>query len=359
MGHSDRRRETLYAELAELSEAFGPPGHEEEVAEIFRRRLEGLAACRRDRLGSVVAELPGPGPRIMLAAHLDEVGLLVKAVTAEGYLRCVPLGGIWPPVMLGGAFRIKGRRGEVRGVLGAKPPHFMKEEERRQTPQWEGLYIDAGARTGEDALALGLVPGSPAVPDIQPALLPGTGIIMGKALDDRTGVQAIVETARRMAGEKRPGALLVVGTTQEEIGARGARTAASLLHPDVCLVVEGTPADDFPSFPREQAQGVLGRGPQIRIYDPSMIANRALVELAVSEAEDLKIPYQTAVRDGGGTDGGAVHLHGPGVPTLVVGIPVRYAHGPVGLSSLADLELTVELLAAILRRLDAPTVAAL
>jgi len=346
--------------LAELSAAFGPPGHERAVAEIFLGRLGGIATCHRDRLGSVVAELPGGGPRVMLAAHLDEVGLMVKSVTAEGYLSFIPLGSWWPQVLLASGVRLQGRKGEVRGVIGAKPPHFLNENERKGMARIEGMFIDVAAGSRQDVTALGLGPGDPAVPDIVPVSLAGGEVILGKALDDRVGVTAVIEAVRRLNRAGHPNAVLAVGTVQEEVGARGARTVAQMLHPDVCLVVEGAPADDGPGFaPGQTVQGALGGGPQIRIHDPSMIACRALVDLILAEAEAGSIACQVAVREGGGTDGGPIHVTDTGVPTVVIGIPVRYAHSQVGLSSLGDLEKTIELLVAVVRRLDAKTVGGL
>ena len=349
-------RDELIAALGDFSSAFGPPGHENEVAELFRRRLDGTCQFYQDRLGSTVAELPGAGPRVMLAAHLDEVGLMIKAVTPEGYLRFVPLGTWWSQVLLSGMVRVRGRKGEVRGVIGSKPPHFFKENEGRTLMPMEDMFIDVAAGSREEVAALGLGPGDPAVPDISPVQMASGAVLMGKALDDRVGILAISETARHLAGSGHPNALFAVGTVQEEIGGRGARTAAQMLKPDVCLVVEGTPADDSPGFAREMSQGVLGHGPQIRIFDPSMIANRPLVEMAIDAAVSAGLPYQIAVREGGGTDGGPIHVIETGVPTLVIGIPVRYAHSQAGMTSLSDLEQTIQLLTIMVEKLDGQTV---
>jgi endoglucanase len=352
-------REKLQAELARLSAAFGAPGFEREVRQVFRELLGEGFHYQHDHLGSIVAELPGTGPRVMIAAHLDEVGFMIKAVTAEGYLRFVPLGSLWPQVLLSGAVRIRGKLGDVRGVIGAKPPHFQQEKERRELVAVEDMFIDIAAGSSERVKRMGIGPGDPAVPDIAPVVVADGEVMLGKALDCRVGLLAVIETARRLKAAGHPRTLLAAGTAQEEIGARGGKTVAQMLHPDVCLVIEGTPADDGPGFVKHTPQGALGNGPQIRMYDPSMIGNRALIELAVATAEQLGLPYQVTVREGGGTDGGQIHLTGAGVPAMVIGIPVRYAHSQISLCSLADLEKTIDLLTAVVSRLDASVVTGL
>ena len=212
-------RSKLLAELAELSAAFGPPGYEREVADLFQKMLQGTGPYSRDRLGSAIAELPGSSPRIMVVAHLDEVGLMVKTITTEGYLRFVPLGSWWTQVLLSGGVRIKGRLGEVRGVIGSKPPHFLKERERKELLPIEEMFIDIAAGSREGVAAMGIAPGDPVVPDITPTPLRDGEIMMGKAWDDRVGLMAVIEMARRLARVEHPNTVLAVGTAQEELGA--------------------------------------------------------------------------------------------------------------------------------------------
>ena len=197
-------------------------------------------------------------------------------------------------------------RSEVRGVIGSRPPHFVREEERNRLLPIEEMFIDIGAGSRAGAAEMGINPGDPAVPDVAPASIAGGEIFMGKALDDRVGVLTVLEVAKRSARTDHPNTILAVRTVQEEIGARGARTAAQMLHPDLCLVIEGTPADDFPGLARELVQGGLGLGPQIRLFDPSMVGNRPLIDLAAAEARSLGLPYQVTVRENGGTDGGPI-----------------------------------------------------
>ena len=230
---------------------------------------------------------------------------MVKAVTAEGYLRFVPLGNWWPQVLLSGTVRVRGSRGEVRGVIGSKPPHFLREKERKELMAVEDMFIDIAAGSRDGAAAFGVAPGDPVVPDVAPSAVAGGEVIMGKALDDRVGVMAVIEAAKELARADHPNTVYAVGTVQEEVGARGARTAARMLHPDVCLVLEGTPADDWPGHAGELTQGALGRGPQIRMFDPSMIGNRPLINLALAEAEAAR------AKEAGSTDAAGVSTPAP------------------------------------------------
>ncbi len=345
--------------VIELADAFGPSGFEGEVREIFRRQTEAVAEIAYDNLGSIVATHRGgtAGPKILLAAHLDEVGLLIRAIMPNGYLKVVPLGGWWPPTLLAQRVLIRSGRGDHLGVMGAKPPHFLGEEDKNRALKLNDLYIDVGARNAEAVTALGIAVGDPVVPAVATSRLSGTDTFVGKAFDDRIGCAAVIELLRELDGTQ-PNRVCGAGTVQEENGLKGARTLTSLVQPDLCLVLEGPPADDFPD--NSVVQGRLGGGPQIRIYDPSMFANQTLAKLAIAQAEQLGIAYQVTVRESGGTDGSAIQLAGTGgVPTLVLGIPVRYAHSHQGIVALSDLEATIKLLKALLYALDETTVAKL
>ncbi len=231
----------------------------------------------------------------------------------------------------------------------------MVEEERNRQLKITDLYIDVGAGNSAEVAALGIEPGNPVVPAVKAEILSQLGTIVGKALDDRAGCAVIIQVLRGL-NHNHPNLVIGAGTAQEEVGAKGARTITSLVQPDVCLVLEGAPADDFPEA-GSIIQGRLGNGPQIRYFDPSMIANQALANLAIEEAQHLGIPYQVAVREGGGTDGSEIQLQASGgVPTVVIGVPVRYAHSHHGIVSLKDLEATIQLVKSLIQRLDEQTV---
>jgi len=353
-----RQRQALSL-LEAFSQAHGAPGHEEAVRSVFLRELSGRRASF-DRLGSA-ALAPGkdaPGPKVVLTAHMDEVGFLVQDITADGFLRLVPLGG-WPDgVLAAQRLRVLARSTgkEWMGVVAALPPH----QGGQQAASVERAHVDIGARSRESVLALGIRPGDPVVPEGPFATLAEEGLVSGKAFDNRAGMAALVLGARELdeAGGV-PCAVHAVATVQEEVGCRGAVTAARLVDPDVVIVLEGPPADDAPGMHRGESQGALGRGVQIRAYDPTAILSPRLVDLALQVARERGIPHQLTVRRTGGTDARSFQQHGLGVPTIVLGVPARYIHTHQSVLDLADLLACVDLAKALALRLDAATVAGL
>lgn len=342
--------------VMELSNAFGPSGFEGDVRGIFEKNLRDRTEISYDNIGSIIARHQGSTatPKIMLAAHMDEVGLMVRGVLPGGYLKIVPLGGWWAPSLNAQRVLIRSKNGLHFGVIGAKPPHYMKEADRKRQLEIGDLYIDVGATSAEAVTVMGISPGDPVVPAVRAELLGETETILGKGLDDRAGCAALIRVLQEL-DSSHPNLVVGAGTVQEENGTKGARTVAPLVEPDLCLVLEGTPADDFPDA--GLIQGRLGGGPQIRRFDPSMIASPALADLAIQVAREAGIPYQVAVREGGGTDGSVLQLQASGgAPTAVIGVPVRYAHSHQGIISLKDLSATVALVKALLYRLDGATV---
>lgn len=337
--------------VMKLSAAYGPPGEEDEIRRLFWELCPHLP-WRVQRLGNIMAELPGVGehPRVMLAAHMDEIGVMVQTLMDESWGRFVPLGA-WPVhVLPAQRFRFRNALGqEYHGVVGSLPPHFMREDEKNRAPRIEELHLDFGTMNRDDLQLLGIAIGDMGVPDGIPRLFP-SGLILGKAMDDRVGCALLLEVLRRVAVH--PNMLLPVGTVQEEVGSRGIRAAVRHLRPDVLFVLEGAPTDERPGA---SAQTAVGRGPQLRFYDPSMIAHRRMVRWLLDIARKEGIPCQTAVRSSGGTDAGPAHIEGEGIPTVVVGVPVRYAHSHQGFISLQDLEYSIELVSKAVQRLDAQT----
>ena len=340
--------------LKELSEAHGVAGSERTVRSVFCQHVSGEFVG--DRLGGGFVRREGSenAPKILVCGHFDEVGFAVQSFTSEGFIRFSALGGVWPHVVPGNRVRILTDSGkEVVGVIGAKPPHFLSDEERGKLLSLEQMFIDVGARDREDvSQRLGIRLGDTIVFDSPFANLTNSELLVGKAFDNRVGVALAVAAARNLGDGNHPNTVFCGATVQEEVGGRGAAAVARLLDPDVVIVLEGTPADDMPGSAPDTRQGALGKGVQIRLQDPSAIMNRPLVDFIRHVAEEEGIDHQLAVRRSGGTDAKYFQAHGLGVPTAVLGVPVRYPHTANGVVDAEDCVKSLDLLLAVLNRLD-------
>jgi len=345
--------------LKELSEAHGVPGYEEEVASVIARLMAPHGRVSRDRVGSVICQQGDGGPRVMLAAHMDEIGFMVHHVSQEGFLRFLSLGGWWDQVLLGQRVLVKSRQGAVPGVIGAKPPHLLGEEERKKLVELKEMYIDVGARSREEVEALGIRPGDPVVPESTFTVLAGGHTYMGKAFDDRVGVCMMVELLRRLQNEEHPNTVYCVATAMEEVGCRGAKTSCELVDPDVALVLEVDLCGDVPGIKPEESSVQLGGGPSLWLLDARMIPNLRLRDLVMDTAEELGIPLQFSAYTGAASDGSHIHMHGSGVPTVVLGVPTRHIHSHAGIICREDYDRAVELAAAVIGKLDEEAVRAL
>ncbi len=346
--------------LRELTEAHGVSGAEDAVRRLFLRELQGCGTVETDRLGSAAVVRAGQGPRVVVAGHFDEVGFAVQHITAKGFLKLVALGGWWTHTLVAQRVRILTGSGvEILGVIGSTPPHFLGEGTRDKVLPLDQLYVDVGARSRAEVEALGIALGDAVAPDSAFTAMAGGERYLAKAFDNRCGVAAAIQTMRLLQEEVLPCELIAAGTVQEEVGCRGAVTLAALTEPEVALVMEGTPADDTPGMPMEESQGALGSGVQIRVLDPTALMNRRLVALVVATARAEGIPHQVAVRRSGGTDAKSFQFHARGVPCIVLAPPARYIHSHNSVLHLEDYLNTVRLTAAVVRRLDAATVAGL
>jgi len=344
--------------LRRLTLAEGPPGAESAVRAVVRRALEGVGRIECDRLGSIICEKRGRSevPRIQLDSHLDEVGFMVQSIHDDGMLGFVALGSWWEHALLAQRVDILTSAGRVPGVVGSKPPHFLSAEEKKHVLSIDKLYIDMGAQSREEVLERSVQVGDPVVPHAEFLPFSNPRILSAKAFDNRVGVALMIETLRAL-GNDHPNTVFGVGAVQEEVGCRGAGTAVELVRPDAALVLEGTPADDTPGLGFRQA--ILGKGPQLRFFDPSAISNRSFTRLVEEIARKEGIALQLAVRRSGGTDAKAISVHSRGVPTVVLGVPARYIHTHVTLIHLDDYEAARRLILLVLRRLDRATVESL
>lgn len=343
--------------LKELSETHGVPGHEGEIRSVVRRYLEPAGSIDHDRIGSLICRNGESGPRVMLAAHMDEIGFMVKHITEEGFLKFLPLGGWWDQVLLGQRVIIKTHKGDLPGVLGAKPPHVLSQEERKKLVEVKEMYIDIGLSSRAEAEEAGVRLGDPVVPDASFQSLYDGRVFMGKAFDDRVGVALMIETMRHFSSVSHPNVLYGVGTVMEEVGLRGAKTSADLVNPDASIILEADICGDVPGIKPEESNIKLGGGPALVLLEARMIPNLKFRDLAIETARRLNIPLQFSAGLGGSTDGGQIHLHGIGVPTIVLGVPARHIHSHVGFIHRDDYDRALQLITALVEALDADTVA--
>ena len=343
--------------LKDLVEAHGAPGFENDVAKVMATHLAGLGKFSRDRLGSFMCEKRGSsdGPRVMLMGHLDEVAFMVKSVTKEGFVKFLPLGGWWGHVVLAQRLIIKTRNGDVVGVVGSKPPHELLEEDRKKVMMVSEMFIDVGATSDFDVRKrLDIRPGDPIIPDSPFTVMANPNLLLAKAWDNRIGCAIVAQTLKALDGVAHPNTVIAGATVQEEVGLRGAQTSAFKVQPDVAFALDVGIAHDTPGSEGDEK---LGGGPLVVVYDATSIPNRGLLDLVMGTAQKLRIPLQFESVERGGTDAGKFHVTGQGVPSLSLGVPARYIHSHVSIIDRRDLDSTVKLLAAVVKRLDKKTVA--
>jgi len=330
--------------IKKLSNAHGVSGYEDELREIVRGELEGFAdEIRVDSMGNLIATRNGGEPELMLSAHMDEIGFAVKKIDEKGFIRIAPIGGWFSQIALAQRVVLYGKR-KVYGVIGCKPPHLMKEEERKKALDISEMFVDIGAKSKEDVLSLGIDVGTPVAIDREVVLL-ANNRITGKAFDNRVGVAVAIEAFRN---SKTSATLHLVATVQEEVGLKGAKTSAFALEPDVALAIDSCVAADFPGSESAHMDIALGKGAVITVIDASgrgLIVSQTVLKWLKETAEKHGIPYQLEVAEGGTTDASAINLTKSGIPAGVVSIPARYIHSPVEVVDMGDVENAVKLIA--------------
>ncbi len=341
--------------LARCSNAAAPSGFEEEVRGLVKKELGSLTRVAETTAGNIICTL-GPesgAKRVALVAHMDEIGFMVQGVTPDGFLLIVPLGGWWNHTLPSQRVLVHTREGvRIPGQIGTRPPHLLPESQRHQVMPTDALFIDVGASSAEEVAALGIRLGCAVTPDVQMQGLAIPHRWMGKAFDNRAGVYAMIRTMQTLAAEKDELTITAegIGTVQEEVGTRGAR--ALDCPPDLAVILEGPPADDTFGQSGICRQGVLGKGVQVRLFDPTNITPPALADWVLRVAEEEGIPCQPTVRRTGGTDAAAAYPQWHGTPAIVLGVPTRYIHSHNGILDDRDLEACVSLAAAIVRRAE-------
>ena len=345
--------------LKELTEVTGISGYEEEVRNAIKRYLEAIGEISYDNLGSLVCAKTGTSekPNVMLAAHMDECGFMVQQITKEGCIKFTRLGGWWEHVLLAQRVRIHTVKGDVIGVIGAKPPHILTEEERKKIVEKKDMYIDIGATCQEEAEASGVRIGDPIVPESDFEVLASGKAYLGKAFDDRICCAAIISTMQKLGDVTHPNTVYGVATVQEEVGLRGGRTSVDVVKPDVALVLDTGIATDIPGMTEQVCK--LNGGPVVGFVEPGMITNLKLRNLVIDVAKKNDIPFQILADNDAryGTDADVIHIYKRGVPAIMIGPPVRHIHSHTGIFHRTDYDLTVKLLVALIKELDSNTVA--
>lgn len=342
--------------LEECSDAHGVSGFEGEIRKLIRRELSecGEAACTAAGLQICSREVGKEAPTISLIAHMDEVGFMVQGITPDGYLTLVPLGGWWNHTLPSQRVLVMTRTGaKIPGQIATKPPHLLPEAQRRQVMADDALFIDVGASCQAEVEELGIAPGCPVVPDVhmQPLAIPHRW--MGKAFDNRNGIYCMMDAMKKLCAENVACNIHAIGTVMEEVGTRGARTIPASMVGDLAIILEGAPADDTPGQSSICRQGVVGKGVQVRLFDPTHITPPALADWVLQVAREANIPHQAAVRRTGGTDAAACYAHWQGIPTIVLSTPTRYIHSHNGIIDDRDLCACSDLVCAIVRRIAA------
>ncbi len=346
--------------LKALTDAKGIPGNEREPRSVMKQYIEPYADdIEQDGIGSLIAKKTGiaDGPKVMVAGHLDEVGFMVTKIDDKGFISFQTVGGWWGQVMLAQRVTIVTRKGDtITGIIGSKPPHILTLEARKKPVDIKDMFIDIGATSKEEAMSWGILPGDMVVPYFEFTVMKNEKYLLAKAWDNRIGCAIAIEVLKALKDEKHPNVVFGVGAAQEEVGLRGARTAATKIQPDIGFAVDVGIAGDTPGVTSKEATGKMGDGPQILLFDASMVAHKGLRDLVVDTAEACNIPYQFETMPGGGTDAGSIHLTGNGVPSLAICIPTRYIHSNAGILHRDDFENTVKLIVEVIKKLDRETV---
>ncbi|NLW77344.1 MAG: M42 family metallopeptidase [Methanomicrobiales archaeon] len=340
----------VYDLLKKLSDAHGLSGFEGDIKTIIRKELDGYVdEITEDRLGNLIAIKKGSDFSVMIASHMDEIGLMVQYIDDKGFIKFVGIGGWFNPTLHTQRVVLHGTKGPVPGVIGSKPPHVMTPEDRKKEIKMEDLFIDIGASSAEEAAGLGIEIGTPVTIE-QELIKLANNKVTGKALDNRVGVLVLIETLRRM---KTSMTIYAVFTVQEEIGLKGAKVSAFALNPDVAIATDVTIPGDHPGVSKKEASAEMGKGPVLVLASASgrgLLADNRLVTWLRSAGDKMKIPYQLEVGDGGNTDASIINLVRDGIPSIPLSVPSRYIHSPVEVVDLKDVESTIDLLVDALKK---------
>ncbi|MGL4336562.1 MAG: M42 family metallopeptidase [Turicibacter sp.] len=346
--------------LKELTDANAVPGQEKEARLVMKKYVEDSAdKVYQDHIGSLIAEKVGleGGPKVIIAGHMDEVGFMVKFIEDKGFIRFQTLGGWWSQVMLAQQVTVTTSTGKTyHGVIGSTPPHILSPEARSKVVDIKEMYIDLGVESKEEVEKLGIRPGDMITPYIEFKQMANEKFLLAKAWDNRVGCAIAVDVLRKLKEESHPNIVYGVGTVQEEVGCRGARTVAQLINPAIAFAADVGIAGDVPGVGANSVQAKMGKGPIITLMDAGLVGHKGLRDFVISVADELNIPYQFDTMPGGGTDAGPMHLAHEGCPAMSIGIASRYIHSHTSMIHRDDYDYAVKLLVEVTKRLDQETV---
>ena len=343
---------SLSENLEKLSNMCGVTGREEDVRKLMVKLMKPYVdEIAVDKLENVIAVKKGKSgsPKVMVAAHMDEVGLMVKTITKEGFVQFAKMGGIDDRILLAQKVVVHTQKGPLQGIIGAKPPHIQKEDERKKIVTYDRLFIDIGAENLKDANKMGVKVGDPVSFDVQYAKL-SKDIVTGKAFDDRVGCAIMIETLKQLGSTDCT--VCAVGTVQEEVGLRGAATATFGIDPDIGIALDVTVAGDVPGVRDFDTSVKMGKGPVLTVADAGLITHPKVLRMLMDAAEESKIPYQLETGLPGATDAARISLSRQGVPSGTVSVATRYIHSPAGMLSLKDAENSAKLTAAAIHQIQ-------
>ncbi|MBN1593462.1 MAG: M42 family metallopeptidase [Candidatus Coatesbacteria bacterium] len=343
--------------LKRLVETDGISGFEHEVGAIIREELKGIGEIRTDQLGSIICELKGSSasPRVMIVGHTDEIGFIVQEVTEEGYIKFLPIGGWKPQNLAGRKVRISTRKGPVVGVIGFEDPWDADEKDWNKSPDLKKLYIDVGVSAGFDVKKdLDIRPGDPITPASKFEVMSNPKMYVAKAWDDRIGVAVMIEAMKHLAKRKHPNIVFGVGSAQEEVGLRGAKTSGAEVRPDVAFAVDICGAFDTPDWGKGHLEKA-GSGVGLMVHGGALFLNPRLRDFMIDLAEKKKIKHFVGTIPRGGTDAGRIQIGGTGVLAMYIGIATRYGHTHNSIIHRGDFDAAVKLMVEACLALDQKT----
>ncbi len=338
-------------QLFKLSDANAVPGNEDQMRKIMHELNDSYAdEVMHDGIGSYIAKKGSVGPKVMIAGHMDEVGFIVKRIDDNGYVYFSTVGGWFYNVMLAHEYTITTEDGkELIAVSGSKPPHVLSVEDRKKPVEIDKMFLDLGVATREEVLELGVQVGDMITPRITAKELNNPKYLLGKAWDNRVGCAIVSEVLREHAADN---TLYAVGTVQEEVGLRGAKTSSGLINPDIAISIDTGIAGCTPGMTADEANNKIGEGPLLFVKDGGLISHRGFMKFAKSVAKELNIPFQLEFLGGGSQDGAAISQNGSGCPTIVISLATRYIHSHTSIIHRDDYDNAVKLVTAIVNRLD-------